>query len=101
MTLVHAIAKALAGAEILRQKATVPYTPNAEVALLIEQCKAIEHVCAVARQHLQPEPAGRIAEAMLNPCAQTNAWTARRLLKQTHGKNGVEALPVVPEEPKS
>jgi hypothetical protein len=54
MTLAHAINKALAGAEVLRRKAAVRFAPHAEVALLIEQCKAIEHVCAVARQHLKP-----------------------------------------------
>jgi hypothetical protein len=66
MTLAQAIAKAQAGAEVLRQKATVPFTPNAETALLIEQCKSIEHVCAVARQHLAPESVEHIAQAMLD-----------------------------------
>jgi hypothetical protein len=65
LTLAHAIAKALSGAEVLRQKATVPFTPNAEVALLIEQAKAIEHICAVARQHLKPAPSSDIAAAIL------------------------------------
>ena len=43
----------------------MPFTPNAEVALLIEQAKAIEHVCAVARQHLKPAPSEDIARAIL------------------------------------
>ena len=55
MTLAHAIAKAQSGAESLRQKATVPFTPSAERALLVEQSAAIMHLTAVieaARDHL-------------------------------------------------
>jgi hypothetical protein len=65
MTLAHAINKALAGAEVLRQKSTSAIG-NAEVALLIEQCTAIEHVCEVARKHLKPAPPSEIAEAILD-----------------------------------
>ena len=77
MTLARAIVKALSGAEILRQKATVPFMPTAEAALLIEQSKAIEHVCSVASQHLQPESAGRIAEAMLMPAGHMRDHAAQ------------------------
>ena len=77
MTLDHAIAKALSGAAVLQQKATVPFTPSAEVALLIEQSKAIAHVCSVASQHLQPESAGRIAEAMLMPAGHMRDHAAQ------------------------
>jgi hypothetical protein len=99
MTLAHAIAHAPDIARDLRRQAS-----NARrdyIALRIEQARAVEIMADVCRTHLAPAPSGDIAEAMLNPCARTNAWLVRRLLKQTHGKNGVEALPVVPEEPKS
>jgi hypothetical protein len=67
----------------------------------VEDAASIEHVCRVAAQHLRPEAAGWIAEAMLNPRQQTRAWLAGEEVRTTHGKNGVEALPVVPEETKS
>lgn len=64
MTLAQAILKATAGAEILREKATVPFTPSAERALLIEQAAAIGILADIARQHLMPAPAADIAEAL-------------------------------------
>lgn len=55
-TLAQAILKATAGAEILREKATVPFTPSAERALLVEQAAAIGILADIARQHLTSNP---------------------------------------------
>ena len=98
MTLAHAIAHAPDIARELRRQAS-----NARrdcIARLTEQARAVEIMADVCRLHLVPAPSGDIAAAMLNPCAQTNAWLARRLLKQTHGKKGL-SLPAIPEAPKS
>ena len=100
MTLAHAIAKAPTIARDLRREAT-KYTRRRNMATLLKQARAVEIMADECRLHLVPAPSGDIAEAMLNPCAQTNAWLARRLLKQTHGKHGVPPLPAMPEEPKS
>ena len=94
MTLARAIIKVTDHGALLLAK---PARTVAEIELAV----SIAHVCRAASALLRPEAAGRIAEAMLNPCAQTNAWLARRLLKQTHGKHGVPPLPAMPEEPKS
>lgn len=57
MTLTQAINKAADAAALLRRAAIAPDVrkdETATIAMFLEHSKAIEHVCAVARQHLRP-----------------------------------------------
>jgi hypothetical protein len=69
MTLARAIIRVTErGDKILREERTVKG---------IEDAAAMAHVCRVAAQHLQPEHAGRIAEAMLMPADHTREHAAQ------------------------
>ena len=89
MTLARAIIKVTDHGALLLAK---PARTVAEIELAV----SIAHVCRAASTLLQPDPAGRIAESMLIPRQQTRAWLAGEETRTTHGKNGIEALPVVP-----
>jgi hypothetical protein len=74
MTLARAIIRVTErGDKILREERTVKG---------IEDAASIAHVCRVAAQHLQPEHAGRIAEAMLMPADHVRDHAAR-LMRET------------------
>ena len=73
----------------------------------IEDAASIEHVCAVARQHLKPAPSSKIAARMLARDPTLAGLTAARAdwlpgeeVRTTAGKNGTPELKAVPEEPK-
>jgi hypothetical protein len=66
MTLAHAIAKSLDTAELCKAISSRSDAYPEERILFMERAVAIEHVCAVARQHLAPEPPSHIAQAMLD-----------------------------------
>jgi hypothetical protein len=65
MTLAHAVAKAPAIARDLRREAT-KYTRRRNMALLLEQARAVEIMADVCRLHLAPATASDIAEAMVD-----------------------------------
>jgi ABC-type phosphate/phosphonate transport system substrate-binding protein len=66
MTLAHAIAKSLDTAELCKTISARSDAYPEERILFIERAAAIEHLCAVARQHLAPESVEQIAQAMLD-----------------------------------
>ena len=69
MTLARAIIRVTErGNKILTEERTVKG---------IEDAAAMAHVCSVASQHLQPESAGRIAEAMLMPAGHMRDHAAQ------------------------
>ena len=85
MTLARAIIKVTDHGALLLAK---PARTVAEIELAV----SIAHVCRAASTLLQPDPAGRIAEAMLIPRQQTRAWGDTNHARQERH----QALPVVP-----